>query len=179
MSVTEPSSMHSSRLCCCFLFRYWISSTAGCLPHLPACRYPWAPPWCPRCRRKCRLELMQRHTAVFRNDALVAFRYRTGRRKSCSGFVRSRWYGGTPCLVPTDAADRRHLPVFWAADAVPVVRSSCFPPYRGDDFPSIFYSISHFGSKSKVLSENHSQIIFARSFTKNAKHGIIVISFCR
>ena len=26
MRVTVPSSIHSSRLCCCFLFRYWISS---------------------------------------------------------------------------------------------------------------------------------------------------------
>ena len=39
-------------------------------------------------------------------------------------------------------------------------------PYRGAIPPAFFYSISHFGSKSKVLSENHSQIIFARSLQK-------------
>ena len=26
--VTLPSSIHSNRLCCCFLFRYWISCQA-------------------------------------------------------------------------------------------------------------------------------------------------------
>ena len=36
MSVTEPSSMHSSRLCCCFLFRYWISSRYSRMPPAPA-----------------------------------------------------------------------------------------------------------------------------------------------
>ena len=30
--VTLPSSIHSNRLCCCFLFRYWISSRYSRMP---------------------------------------------------------------------------------------------------------------------------------------------------
>ena len=77
------------------------------------------------------------------------------------------WYGGTPCPVPADAADRQTSASVWAADAVPVFVHRVFLlPYRGAIPPAFFYSISHFGSKSKVLSENHSQIIFARSLQK-------------
>ena len=30
--MTLPSSIHSNRLCCCFLFRYWISSRYSRMP---------------------------------------------------------------------------------------------------------------------------------------------------
>ena len=40
--VREPFSMYSSRLCCCFLFRYWISSRYSRIPLHPARVPVWA-----------------------------------------------------------------------------------------------------------------------------------------
>ena len=34
MRVMEPSSMYSSRVCCCFLLRYWISSRYSTTPSM-------------------------------------------------------------------------------------------------------------------------------------------------
>ncbi len=36
ISVTLPFSMHSSKVCCCFLLKYWISSRYSSTPFIPS-----------------------------------------------------------------------------------------------------------------------------------------------
>ena len=115
------------------------------------------------------IELMQRHTAVFCNDA--CHRRFSGTGRAVEDHVRD-----ASALDGTAEHPARCQQMLLTADICQCfgpqtlcqwfVHRVFLLPYRGAIPPAFFYSISHFGSKSKVLSENHSQIIFARSLQK-------------